>query len=396
LGIIEKLITEGLPIRLADRAQFIYEASSQNTTPDDVYTRWVFDSLEADWFIPVDSDEFLFNLGRGNPRSELETLSEDKYYTIPRKNYIYESRLNDNIKFLPAHFNKYVMAPSGKTLLSKYMWEKTGAKFGPGKHALIFPDDINYPVERTNLAFSHFPVRSREQFILQTTLNWLEIKNNPGSLDIGQHIRRMYEYIRSKEDITDGDLTQLSKTYGYPRLDIGIDEVIVDEVYDPLDEAMPFEKIELKYTDYSYYTKHENAYYNALADGFDTLIKEMRHNALKMDPGYDKAACIKQRGVDRDDWCGPDVEIEIATGEKGQIHIVGYYPNKITGKETGRIYVDGMRIQDFVVDEPLFHITVSTLKNAIIPLEIISDFSFPATAPDVRTLSFVLSDIYAK
>jgi hypothetical protein len=400
LEIIEKLIVEGLPIRLIDRAQFTGKPNAQDITILlRLYERYVFDSLQADWFIPVDSDEFLFGIGACNPRSELETLSEDKYYIIPRRNYIYKSRLNDNTKFLPTHFNRYAAMPPvahGKTLLSRYMWEKIGAHFIRGWHSLVFSDNVHYSVEETNLLIRHFPVRSKEQFTLQTAINWLDMKNNVQTLDNGQHIGRMYEYIRSKKCIMDGDLSQLSKTYAYPRLDIEINEVVVDEVYEPLDEVLSFEKIELKYTDYSYYTKQENTYYNALVDGFDALIKKMRHNALKMTPGPDKAACIKQRGVYGDDWCGPDVEIGIATGDKGYIHITGYYPNEITGKETGKIYIDDFCVQEFVVDEPLFHITVPTLKNANVSLEIISDFSFPATAPDVRTLSFVLSDIYAE
>jgi hypothetical protein len=399
LEIIEKLIGEGLPIRLADKAQFIYEAKMQGVTITDVWVRYVFDILKADLFIPIDCDEFLFDIEDGNPRRALELLSEDKYYIIPRRNYIYESRLHDNTKFLPLHFNKYAVAPStahGKILLSRYMWEKVGAKFEPGQHSLLFPDGMRYPVEETNLVFRHFPVRSREQSTLQITMNWLERKNDIHPLGSGQHLRRMYEYIRSKKCITDEDLTQLSKTYEYPQLDVDVDDVKVDEVYEPLAEVLSYENIELTYTDYSYYMKQENTYYNALTVGFDALLKRMRHNALNMNPGSDKATCIKQRGVDSDDWCVPDVEIEIATGEKGYIHITGYYPHEITGKETGKIYVNDMLVQDFVVNEPLFNITVPTLKNELVSLEIISDFSFAATAPDTRTLSFVLSDIYAE
>jgi hypothetical protein len=398
LEIIKKLILEGLPIRLVDRAQFLYEANAQNVSLDEVHARYVFDFLKADWFIPVDSDEFLFGVDGSNPRSELEKFSESKYYIIPRRNYIYVNRLYDNTKFLPSYYNKYpASAPAhGKALLSKYIWEKTGANFARGLHFLIFPDNTHYSAEKTNLVFRHFPIRSKEQFVLQTTINWIEMKNNVRPFNSGQHIRRMYQYIRTKDCLTDEDLAQLSRTYAYPKLDVEIDDADVDEAYEPLDEILAHENIKLKYTDYSFYKKQENVYCNALTAGLDELIMQARYNFLKMTPGSDKATCIIQRGVDHDDWCMSDVEIEMATGDKGHIHITGYYPNEITGKETGRIYIDGMWIQDFVIDKPLFHITVSTLKNQTVSIEIISDFSFAAEAPDMRTLSFVLNDIYSE
>lgn len=101
-------------------------------------------------------------------------------------------------------------------------------------------------------------------------------------------------------------------------------------------------------------------------------------------------------GLYSDNWATKNFELKIKTGDEGKIIITGYYPNKLTGEETGTIFIDGGTVSKFKIIESNFTIEVKAPKNKIINLKIQNDFDFAATPPDERRLSFILSDIQCK
>ncbi len=111
--------------------------------------------------------------------------------------------------------------------------------------------------------------------------------------------------------------------------------------------------------------------------------------------GNDKEKFNMIRGVSSDDWCAPIVDFEIKTLDKGKIKLDGYYPNLLTGDETGAILVDGKMVSEFTINQQSFSFDFSAPQNSIVHVTIKSDFSFQATPPDVRELSFILSNVVA-
>jgi len=97
-------------------------------------------------------------------------------------------------------------------------------------------------------------------------------------------------------------------------------------------------------------------------------------------------------GKFNDGWVGKLCEFEIQTGVKGKLLFKGYYPNKITGKETGTIYINN-KPYAFTIPENNFTIELDAPTQSIVNVKIESDFSFAASGSDVRTLSFILSDV---
>jgi hypothetical protein len=98
------------------------------------------------------------------------------------------------------------------------------------------------------------------------------------------------------------------------------------------------------------------------------------------------------RGKYEDGWIGENCEFKIQTGAKGKLLFKGYYPNKITGKETGIINVNDKETA-FTISENSFSIEVNAPINSIATVKIVNKFSFAAKPPDTRKLSFILSDV---
>ena len=101
-------------------------------------------------------------------------------------------------------------------------------------------------------------------------------------------------------------------------------------------------------------------------------------------------------GLYEDKWIERQCELQIKTGEDGKILITGYYPNKITGEETGTIYVDGKITNKFKFIENNLDIEVNAPENKVVNLRIENDFDFEAAPPDVRRLCFIIKDIQCK
>lgn len=97
-------------------------------------------------------------------------------------------------------------------------------------------------------------------------------------------------------------------------------------------------------------------------------------------------------GKNDDGWVGKTCEFEIQSGTKGKLIFTGYYPNKITGNETGTIYVND-KATTFTLSEHNFTIEVNAPIQSVVKVKIENKFSFAAKPPDVRMLSFVLTNV---
>jgi len=93
-----------------------------------------------------------------------------------------------------------------------------------------------------------------------------------------------------------------------------------------------------------------------------------------------------------DGWLDKSCEFKIKTGAKGKLVFKGYYPNEITGNETGSIYVNDKETP-YTISENNFTIKVNAPIQSTVKVNIESNFSFIAKPPDIRKLTFILIDV---
>lgn len=138
------------------------------------------------------------------------------------------------------------------------------------------------------------------------------------------------------------------------------------------------------------------------------LMKEHNLSVYKYFGSYEKMQRMQGRnvgntlksaiilnGIYDDGWLGKSAEFKIQTGEEGKVSLTGYYPNEITGKETGTIFIDG-EPNPFKIAEPNFTLDLPAKAESIVTVKIENDFDFQADAPDIRQLSFILSNAQGK
>lgn len=116
---------------------------------------------------------------------------------------------------------------------------------------------------------------------------------------------------------------------------------------------------------------------------------------LSTEAGNTLKTTLMLYGYYSDGWLEKAAEFKIKTGEEGKVILNGYYPNEITGNESGVVYIDG-QANRFEISEAIFTLELPAKSNSVVTVKIENDFVFQAAAPDIRKLSFVLSDAQGK
>lgn len=96
---------------------------------------------------------------------------------------------------------------------------------------------------------------------------------------------------------------------------------------------------------------------------------------------------------ENDFWVGETCEFVVKTGGNGLIELSGYYPYEITGNEILMVSIDGQNSREFVLPDNNFQLEAHCPQNSLVTLTLNSSFAFSATPPDIRTLSFILTDL---
>lgn len=104
---------------------------------------------------------------------------------------------------------------------------------------------------------------------------------------------------------------------------------------------------------------------------------------------------ILKSGFFEDGWIGKSAEFDIKTGNEGRLILTCYFPKELTGKEKGVIYTNDVPTE-YVINQQSFIIEVQAPAQSLIAVKILNDFYFQAEAPDVRELSFIITDISIK
>jgi len=173
LEILLKLMNEGLPIHLTQEASQMKKASM------------AIDEYGADLVIPLDADEFLYQIDGINPRDALEELKEDIEYQAIWRTYVYENEPDIKLGFMPNNFSNYrnsrmenpdIYTRHKKTITSKYLIKEIQAKYVSGAHFLEYPEEYKDSIKteiHQKLVFAHFPIRSKNQVMKKGVLNWI-------------------------------------------------------------------------------------------------------------------------------------------------------------------------------------------------------------------------------
>ena len=96
-----------------------------------------------------------------------------------------------------------------------------------------------------------------------------------------------------------------------------------------------------------------------------------------------------------DGFIGKNISFSIRTGNKGEIYIYGYYPNKIKVNENINVII-GDKNHKLYIKSNDFSFEFQVEKNKVEKVEIISNFTFKPKEPDIRVLSFIIKNIYSE
>ena len=96
-----------------------------------------------------------------------------------------------------------------------------------------------------------------------------------------------------------------------------------------------------------------------------------------------------------DNFVGSGIEFEIMTGKQGVIILKGYLPNNLNGNEKLRVEING-ELQYYKIENNSFDINIPSATNKKTNVRIFPNWSFKASPPDVRSLSFKIVDLYSK
>lgn len=113
------------------------------------------------------------------------------------------------------------------------------------------------------------------------------------------------------------------------------------------------------------------------------------------EPGTNFTNAKGIKGIYADKWATNSASFKIKTGKEGALYIKGLYPKSITGNETLDISINGKKVNTTKIEDNVFEIIIPTDSNAVIKVDIKSSFSY-VNEPDVREISFLIQDIYAK
>jgi len=262
LEILLKLMNEGLPIHLTQEASQLKKA------------KIAIDEYGAELVVPLDADEFLYNIDGINPREALEELNDDIEYQIPWRTYVYEKEPDIKLGFITNNFKYYrnsalekAQGHAGTTLITKYLIKEKKAKFTTGIHWLEYPDEYKGSVKIINpskLVCAHFPIRSQMQVRKKAVPNWITkwaSSNRPShdTLDIFQ-LGVLFNDMRDMGEVAPNKMKQYAIEYSVRNGISNLSEKDLEKlkiklgdnllIKEPLDVSFCNKKLKLRYTDF--------------------------------------------------------------------------------------------------------------------------------------------------
>jgi len=254
--IIQKLISEGLPIFFADEVEVKRYVAAKTEI-----AKLAINKYGADLVVPLDADEFLSHIDGENPREELESLRENVEYQVKWRTYVYEKEPDLEQGFLPFNFTRYrnpALDVQNKALASRWLIKEKKAEFSPGAHYFEYPKDYKDSVAmevHQKLVMSHYPLRSKTQMMNKAVPNWIckWRETFPEREGHGYQLGIIWDELKENGEISYELITRFSLEYSVP-------DYILAEVLPTIENSKTIEgmidtgfcsdKLQLRYTDY--------------------------------------------------------------------------------------------------------------------------------------------------
>lgn len=110
--------------------------------------------------------------------------------------------------------------------------------------------------------------------------------------------------------------------------------------------------------------------------------------------GASLSDCAREQGLYDDGWVSSYASLWIQTGQKGLVHLKGWYGRELTGEEKITVYCNGIEAAVYTVTSDMFEFDIPVSPDSIVKLEIKTNFCYPPSNLDERNLAFVLNDLY--
>lgn len=193
--ILAKLKGEGLNIKIINEGFSKFDSFRLANK----YAYMVAKQEQMDFLVLMDADEFLIAPNGENPKTILNSLSQDKVYYIKWRSYIYHE-VKEKSYFVPDNFEYYrdeEKESFTKLIIPVKILLDKDIIIGEGNHDFKSIHCVNTE-ELSELKFAHYPVRSKEQFQKQTLLNAINIISTPEyKKHTSQHWKNSYQNIKS-------------------------------------------------------------------------------------------------------------------------------------------------------------------------------------------------------
>jgi hypothetical protein len=224
--ILMRLRHEGLPIDVIPHTPVYHDQHEILTT---LLRRHRHD---AEWFLPIDSDEFLI----GDIRAALEAANSTGPHGLRWRTYVPlagDDLLEPNILKRIRH-RRAVETPQFTKIVIPSSAIRWSTGIGQGNHTLItrtwfYQRAENWGTPLDGVYLAHIPVRSTDQMERKIARSWPAVARNPKRLPSEAfHWKQMYKRY-SGRPLSASDLTNIALRYSSPA-----DAPVPDVVEDPI------------------------------------------------------------------------------------------------------------------------------------------------------------------
>lgn len=198
LDVLKALQAEGLPLTLVeDKTLGIYQSRRMTM----LMKEHALASLQADWVLALDADEFV----SANLREVLtaKSFSDEMIVNVPWRNYMPNlqddhSQLNPVLRMSHRFVDKCITV---KTLVPRKLAALPGTCFNSGNHRLLHNEQECASQSQQDIYLAHFPIRGPGQYLAKVVLRILQYVVMPDRPPFESYDYRI-QFASLKQDIT--------------------------------------------------------------------------------------------------------------------------------------------------------------------------------------------------
>jgi hypothetical protein len=228
-GILARLVSEGLPLRVVRDADPAYrQADSMTALAREALTRDA-----ADFVFALDADEFLKVKSRGDLEAALAEVPRGMHAVMHWLTYVPDAFDDDAAGIGPGHLWWRVKTERQtlfKVIVNRSLLERPTDSIAMGNHSVLSGVEENAPpntppnvppharLRRDVVALAHCPVRSRAQLEAKIVIGHLaHLAARGADRRLGRHWRELYDELNAGSTFDEKRLREIASNYGLPR-----------------------------------------------------------------------------------------------------------------------------------------------------------------------------------